>query len=361
MALSDILLRTLSHPTLIAKGSALTWPEEDTNFVELYEAVFGVTDFTNSGVAAYDGGTTYSEDDIVAYNGFLYTYINPVDSSGNAPPNPTYWELTGGASLAHVQNKDQYLDFGGAYQVSAQEIREFIDSPLDISTKWDITGNTLASRGTFGSTSGAYGWDFKVNNSVYGGVANDGKWFWGTNAAFTDTYFSIKSSSNLGTFNALAIKDSDNATIFEFKSTGNVKTPGGFLNASDNTVCNFYASNLYRENSGPKVVVDWANTLLKNNDASDRLNWHFSWLLTGVTVDLDWGNHRLEGSWRAIENFAIGQTPSYGGGTGVIFIANAGTIPSTDPVDGFILYVDPADDKLKARGNTGTITILALP
>ena len=77
MALSDILLRTLSHPILVAKGSALTWVEEDTNFVEIFESLEGVTDFTNSGVAAYDGGTTYTEDDIVTYNGFLYTYINP--------------------------------------------------------------------------------------------------------------------------------------------------------------------------------------------------------------------------------------------------------------------------------------------
>lgn len=243
--------------------------------------------------------------------------------------------------------------------------KKYVDdsiSGIDLSALWNKSGNALSARGIFGSLAGsAYGWDFKVNNSVYGGVGNDGKWFWGTNAAFTDTYFSIKSSSNLGTFNALAIKDSDNTTIFEFKSTGNIKTAGGFLNASDNVICNFYASNLYRENSGPKVVVDWANTLLKDNDAVDRINWHFGWLLSGVTVDLDWGNHRLEGSWRAIENFAIGQTPSYGGGAGVMFIANAGTIPSTDPVDGFILYVDPADDKLKARGPGGLVTVLANP
>jgi len=395
MALSDILLRTLSHPTLTAKGSALTWPEEDTNFVELYEAVFGVTDFTNSGVAAYDGGTTYSEDDIVAYNGFLYTYINPVDSSGNAPPNPTYWELTGGASLAHVQNKDQYLDLGGTYQVSAQEIRAFIDTPLDISTKWDISGNTLAARGTFGSTSGAYGWDFKRNNTVFGGLGDTTGWFWGTSAAFTDTDHSFKGSGNtsstynsqwhnsttnewiarlknsgclqiktnsaLGLDNVLELYDSTNALIFEFRVNSFMKTAGGFLNASDEVTANFYASNLYRANN---VVVSWGSTILKDWDTLDSINWHFRYLAVNLTEKLNWNSNYFDGgNWRVNtgNNFGLGSSPSYGGGVGVMFIANAGTIPSSDPTDGYILYVDPADDKLYARGPGGLITVLANP
>lgn len=52
---------------------------------------------------------------------------------------------------------------------------------------------------------------------------------------------------------------------------------------------------------------------------------------------------------------------SYGGGVGVIAVGNATTIPSSNPTGGFILYVDPADNKLKARGPSGTVTEIANP
>ena len=55
----------------------------------------------------------------------------------------------------------------------------------------------------------------------------------------------------------------------------------------------------------------------------------------------------------------IGGDPS--NGVGVVALGEAGTIPSTNPAAGHIIYVDPADHKLKARGKSGTVTILALP
>jgi len=44
-------------------------------------------------------------------------------------------------------------------------------------------------------------------------------------------------------------------------------------------------------------------------------------------------------------------------GAGVVYIANAGTIPSANPVGGGILYVDAG--ALKYRGTSGTVTTLA--
>lgn len=49
--------------------------------------------------------------------------------------------------------------------------------------------------------------------------------------------------------------------------------------------------------------------------------------------------------------------PTLGGGDGVIFIANAGTNPSTNPTSGGILYVDAG--ALKYRGSSGTVTTIA--
>ena len=50
-------------------------------------------------------------------------------------------------------------------------------------------------------------------------------------------------------------------------------------------------------------------------------------------------------------------TPSLGGGAGVIGIANASTVPSSNPTGGGILYVEAG--ALKFRGSSGTVTTIA--
>lgn len=54
-------------------------------------------------------------------------------------------------------------------------------------------------------------------------------------------------------------------------------------------------------------------------------------------------------------------TGDFGGGIDVIGIAVANTAPTGNPTSGFVLFVDPADNKLKVRGQGGTITPLANP
>lgn len=46
-----------------------------------------------SAIEAYDGATSYAIDDLVTSGGFLYRCI--AATTGNAPPNATYWELIG--------------------------------------------------------------------------------------------------------------------------------------------------------------------------------------------------------------------------------------------------------------------------
>lgn len=50
-------------------------------------------------------------------------------------------------------------------------------------------------------------------------------------------------------------------------------------------------------------------------------------------------------------------TKSYGGGVGVLFVANASTLPTTNPTGGGILYVDSGG--LRWRGSSGTVTTIA--
>ena len=47
---------------------------------------------------------------------------------------------------------------------------------------------------------------------------------------------------------------------------------------------------------------------------------------------------------------------SVGGGAGVVFVANATVMPTTNPTGGGILYVEAG--ALKYRGSSGTVTTL---
>lgn len=56
-------------------------------------------------------------------------------------------------------------------------------------------------------------------------------------------------------------------------------------------------------------------------------------------------------------NFAFGSLGSFGGGVRVLFLANATTLPTSNPTGGGLLYVDSG--ALKYRGSSGTVTTLA--
>lgn len=89
-----------------------------------------------------------------------------------------------------------------------------------VNTSWLKAGNTLSSRGKLGSTSGAYGIDFYVNNSIYGSLLNDGKWSFGASSAFTDTYLSVKGHSNTSATYAQGWQNSDGTTLGWMRNDG---------------------------------------------------------------------------------------------------------------------------------------------
>ena len=60
--------------------------------------------------------------------------------------------------------------------------------------------------------------------------------------------------------------------------------------------------------------------------------------------------------WDASNNVGIRTPDQFGSGAGVIGIANAGTVPTTNPAGGGVLYVEAG--ALKFRGSSGTVTVL---
>ena len=85
---------------------------------------------------------------------------------------------------------------------------------------WLVAGNTLASRGKFGSSSGVFGWQWVIDDTEIGGVSNAGAWYWGTTAAFTDTDFSFQGSTADSDYNT-QWKNLDNTVLGNLKNNGN--------------------------------------------------------------------------------------------------------------------------------------------
>jgi hypothetical protein len=63
------------------------------------------------------------------------------------------------------------------------------------------------------------------------------------------------------------------------------------------------------------------------------------------------------GSLSVSGNAGVGTSTQFGSGAGVIGIANATTVPTTNPTGGGVLYIEAG--ALKYRGSSGTVTTIA--
>jgi hypothetical protein len=140
MALTDIVLRSVSNPPLTTKGSSLTFTELDDNFVEIYNYLLSLN---NGGdIPIYDNSTTYSNGNVVQYGNIIYLYVNGTPASGQNPvANPTYWIETNLGAVAHVHNTDTKLAEGTADEVTAAELASLVNEQLF--TKTTTQFNTL--------------------------------------------------------------------------------------------------------------------------------------------------------------------------------------------------------------------------
>lgn len=123
--IKSILLRILTDPNYAAKGSSLTWTELDTDLKILADNIAQLQLPSDGGFSPYDNSKTYSNvlPDYVSYDGNIYEYIKAYPQSGVTPgSDPLTWQAVSLGQFAHQQNTDQYIDLGGPYQSSAQEI-----------------------------------------------------------------------------------------------------------------------------------------------------------------------------------------------------------------------------------------------
>jgi hypothetical protein len=148
----NIILRNATHSPLTTKGDFLTIVDFDDNNINIYE---DFNSLASSGeIADFDVSVVYDEilEKYVTYNGRTFMYINASATMGNLPTDTSYWIEIFPTYLAHQKNRDTILDEGGADEVSATEIRAFIDGGLTTTTNLSISGHTTDSLNINSST-----------------------------------------------------------------------------------------------------------------------------------------------------------------------------------------------------------------
>lgn len=160
-------------------------------------------------------------------------------------------------------------------------------------------------------------------------------------------------------------KNSSDTTLASVTAAGGLKLSGAAPTLTASSVAFISSVGLETSNSGNRSgYYNWDAVTLRS-DA-------FLGFASGTTVSQGQGdtcfrrnaagvieiNNGTAGTLRdlLIRNLGLNGSISAGGGVGVAFLANATTVPTTNPTGGGILYVEGG--ALKYRGSSGTVTTL---
>jgi hypothetical protein len=139
----NIILRETDNLPLINKNDYLDNADFDNNFINIYNDFLSLcsTDYVDT----FDNSKTYTIGEYVVYNGKMWTSI--YDGFVNITPgtNEIYWQDTFPTFLAHVKNGDTKLGEGTDNEVTAEEIRAFIDAGLTSTTNLSLSTKTTTS------------------------------------------------------------------------------------------------------------------------------------------------------------------------------------------------------------------------
>lgn len=354
--INNILLRVLSDPNYTAKGSALTWAELDTDLKILADNIAGLLTPSDSGFSPYDNGITYSNvlPDYVTYGGNIYEYINAVAQSGITPgSDPLTWSIVSVGKFSHQQNTDQYLDYGGTFQMSSEDIYNGInaigeeqifrgewngsaspamsynsgDVVLHNALLWEANANNTNSEPGVGSD-----WDYKIVNDDAYGFGYTGSLLAVTqnrfyqviqdlpSSTFDDIYYRLD-----GTFPLTGDMDADGNFINELGGLrigtyGTIsETQGGLAYITGNALM----ADPVLSNTVVKTDVDDGNYIRMRYDRGISFHTGLTGSI-GTTFD-DESNERL--LMDLVGNFGI-NGDEWQGGVGVGYIADATTEPT---------------------------------
>lgn len=142
----NLILRETEYAPLVNKDDFLDNTDFDSNMINIYDDFVALC--VTNGVIAYNISTEY-DDTVVnyaTYDGKLWKFVNAVPASNVTPgTNESYWIEVFPTELAHRKNSDTILDEGGLNEVSASEIRAFIDAGLTSTTNLSLSEQTDVS------------------------------------------------------------------------------------------------------------------------------------------------------------------------------------------------------------------------
>lgn len=155
--------------------------------------------------------------------------------------------------------------------------------------------------------------------------------FWRGDGTWTNIFEGIFTVE--GGINSIFLARTDGGVDFLFAANDVAST--GYIGTGSNHSFGLYSNNIQR------VIIQSSGDVLP-------------------AADNTYGFGGSSNRWANIftYNLTVGQNaPSLGGGAGVLFIANAATVPTSNPTGGGILYV--SGGALFYRGSSGTVTPLA--
>lgn len=275
------------------------------------------------------------------------------------------------APSSHTHTASAITDFSEAVD---DEVATLLTAGTNITITYNDAANTLTVAASGGSPGGSSG-QMQFNNAgAFGGAAA---------VAYATTGTHLVVTAQGATIVPICAKGaaSQSANIFEAQNSGGTKlfyvTPGGAVVAAGVawTGKTYYqdgyssvgwglsAGNWYFGNGS----VDWkfglstggvqifSGTLGFNNNApGSGSDAGVSRNAAGV-IEV---NNGTAGTFRdlLVRNLGLNGAVSAGGGVGIAFLANATTVPTTNPTGGGVLYCEGG--ALKFRGSSGTVTTL---
>jgi hypothetical protein len=140
----NLILRETNFSPLTNKNDFITNEDFDNNLINIYSDFVELCN-TNY-ITAYSGATTYSIGDFAVYDGKLWESVSDDDFANVTPgTDDLYWIDRFPTLLAHIKNSDTILAEGTSDEVTASEIRAFIDAGLTSTTNLSVTENTGVS------------------------------------------------------------------------------------------------------------------------------------------------------------------------------------------------------------------------
>jgi hypothetical protein len=293
------------------------------------------------------------------------TFIGNITSQNNAtftPASAATVPLTVQGAASQSANLQQWQDSAGGTVVALTPTGTFRSAGLisagdavNVLGQLSVT-STAASRigavirGAVSQSANLQEWQNSAGSSL-NRILPDGSMLLGNTSIASDNYFSFigaGSNRNAGIRWGADATGSDQFNLITNTTSGNLSL--NILGATRTFIVKGAASqtaNLQEwQNSAGTVLANiqsGGNFVNTSNIKTPAI------LDTGTSTAINFGSSRNVGLFAA--------SGSFGGGGGVLSIANAGTVPTSNPSGGGILYVEAG--ALKFRGSSGTITTIA--